>query len=96
MLMRCVTEPLAMHNIRVNCVCPGPVETEMWRASQIAQAKAIGVDPEAYYKAAVDRIPLKKTIKEAEIASAAAFLVSDWASGITGVALPVDGGFTAL
>ena len=96
MLMRNVTEPLAMHNIRVNCVCPGPVETERWRASKIAQAKAIGVDPEVYLKAAVDRIPLKRTIKDTEIARAAAFLVSDWASGITGVALPVDGGFTAL
>ena len=78
MLMRCVTESLAKYNIRVNCICPGPVETEQ------------------YYKAGVERLPIKRTITEEEIANAAVFLVSDKASGITGVAFPVDGGFTAV
>jgi enoyl-[acyl-carrier-protein] reductase (NADH) len=54
------------------------------------------MDFDTYYKAAVERIPLKRTITEAEIASAAAFLVSDKASGMTGVAFPVDGGFAAV
>ncbi|MDP2930910.1 MAG: SDR family oxidoreductase [Chloroflexota bacterium] len=96
MLMRCLVEPLARYNIRVNCVCPGPVETEKWERDQILQAKSSGVDPEIYLKAGRERLPIKRTITEEEIASAATFLVSDQASGITGVALPVDGGFTAL
>lgn len=96
MLMRCLTEPLARYNIRVNCVCPGPVETEKWKTGQIRQAKASGIDPEEYYRTSVGRIPLKRTITEAEIANAAAFLVSDRASGVTGVAFPVDGGFSAV
>lgn len=95
MLMRCVTEPLARYNIRVNCICPGPVATEKWRTGQILQAKASGIDPEEYYKASVGRIPLKRIITEEEIANAAAFLVSDKASAVTGVAFPVDGGFSA-
>jgi NAD(P)-dependent dehydrogenase (short-subunit alcohol dehydrogenase family) len=96
MLMRCLTEPLARHKIRVNCICPGPVATEKWRRGQVLQAEASGVDPEEYYQASIERIPLKRTITEEEIANAAAFLVSDKASAVTGVAFPVDGGFSAV
>lgn len=96
MLMRCVTEPLARYNIRVNCICPGPVATEHWKAGQVLQAQASGVDPEVYLQASIERLPIKRLITEDDIASAAAFLVSDKASGITGVALPVDGGFAAV
>jgi len=96
MLMRCVTEPLARYNIRVNCICPGPVETELWKTGQALQAKASGIDPEEYYKAGKERLPIKRTITEEEVANAAAFLVSDKATGVTGVAFPVDGGFTAV
>ncbi len=96
MLMRCVTEPLARYNIRVNCICPGPVETERWRKGLPLRAKASGIDPEEYYKASKERLPIKRTITEEEIANAAAFLVSDKAAGVTGVAFPVDGGFTAV
>ncbi len=96
MLMRAVTEPLAEYNIRVNCICPGPVATEKWKTGQILQAKTSGVSPEEYENASVERIPLKRTITEEEIANAATFLVSDKASGVTGVAFPVDGGFSAL
>ena len=96
MLMRCITEPLARYNIRVNCICPGPVATEKWKTGQIIQSKASGIDTEEYYKASVGRIPLKRTITEEEIASVAAFLVSDRASGVTGIAFPVDGGFSAV
>ncbi len=96
MLMRCVTEPLARYNIRVNCICPGPVETEKFIKNKVIQAEASGVDLEALLRASRERLPIKRAITEEEIANAAAFLVSDKASGITGVAFPVDGGFTAV
>ena len=96
MLMRCIVAPMAQYNIRVNCICPGPVATDKWLEEQRVQAKLSGMDFDTYHKAAVERIPLKRTITEAEIASAAAFLVSDKASGMTGVAFPVDGGFAAV
>jgi len=96
MLMRAVTEPLAKYNIRVNCICPGPVATDKWKTGQILQAEASGVSPKEYENSSVERIPLKRTITEEEIANAAIFLVSDKASGVTGVAFPIDGGFSAL
>jgi NAD(P)-dependent dehydrogenase (short-subunit alcohol dehydrogenase family) len=96
MLMRCVCEPLARYNIRVNCICPGPVETEKWKRDGLLQAKAAGVDPEAYYKSKVARLPINRTLTEEEIADAALFLVSDKASGVTGAAFPVDGGYSAI
>ncbi len=96
MLMRCVTEPLAQYNIRVNCICPGPVATQRWKDNNAERARAAGVDPEARYKAMGDRLPLKRVITEEEIANAAVYLVSDKASGVTGVAFPVDGGFAAV
>jgi len=72
------------------------VETEQWKQGQVLQAKASGIDPEEYYKADKERLPIKRTITEEEVANAAAFLVSDKATGVTGVAFPVDGGFTAI
>lgn len=71
-------------------------ETERWKKGLPLRAKASGIDPEEYYKASKERLPIKRTITEEEIANAAAFLVSDKAAGVTGVALPVDGGFTAV
>ena len=96
MLTRCLTEPLARYNIRVNCICPGPVETKEWKEGIIDKAKASGIDPEAYYKLSLERLPIGRNITEEEVANAAAFLVSDKASGITGIAFPVDGGFSAI
>lgn len=96
MLMRCVTEPLARYNIRVNCICPGPVATEQWKEMQVLRAKEAGVDPEVNYKALAERLPLKRILTEEEMANVAVFLVSDRASAITGAALPADGGFSAV
>ncbi|MBS0412718.1 MAG: SDR family oxidoreductase, partial [Proteobacteria bacterium] len=79
----------ARHNIRVNCVCPGPVETPIFR--QMEQ----GVGAEAYEAARrriVQRTLMNRFGTPEEQASAIAFLLSDEASFITGIAMPVDGG----
>ncbi len=96
MLMRCLTEPLAKYNIRVNCICPGPVATQRWLDNNVLRARALGVDPQERLKSLGDRLPIKRVITEDEIAAAAAFLVSDKAPAVTGVAFPVDGGFSAV
>lgn len=96
MLMRCIVAPMAKYNIRVNCICPGPVATDKWLEEQHIMANLSNVDFDTYYKAAMERIPFKRTITEQEIAEAALFLVSDKASGVTGVSFPVDGGFAAI
>jgi len=96
MLMRCVVEPLAAYNIRVNCICPGPIPTKLWEDIMNQRAISAGIDPQAARKAAGDRLPIKRLISEDEIARAAAFLVSDQALGVSGVAFPIDGGYSAI
>lgn len=84
---------LAPDNIRVNCVCPAPIDTPMLdifmgrpdvesnKAENLARMKQV--------------IPLGRVGTPMEVAQAGLFLASDDASYITGVALPVDGGYTA-
>lgn len=76
----------ADQGIRVNCVCPGPIDTPMTDA-----AKAIEPVMAEYEKA----IPMARFGRADEVASAIAWLASDDASYVTGHALVVDGGLTA-
>lgn len=71
----------APYGITVNCICPGPTETPMikqWSAEQVAGLTV--------------RIPLGKLAKPEDIGNAVAFLASDEAGYITGVALDINGG----
>jgi NAD(P)-dependent dehydrogenase (short-subunit alcohol dehydrogenase family) len=89
---------LAKEKIRVNAVCPGPIDTPMLRVfvARPDQKSTAGMDPEELVrKRAAGAVPLGRTGQPEEIANAALFLLSDEASFITGVALPVDGGVTA-
>jgi NAD(P)-dependent dehydrogenase (short-subunit alcohol dehydrogenase family) len=72
--------------VRVNCVCPGVIETPM--------TAALRADP-AWAEAALKRYPLGRFGRPEEIAAAILYLASDEAAFVTGVALPVDGGYTA-
>jgi NAD(P)-dependent dehydrogenase (short-subunit alcohol dehydrogenase family) len=89
---------LAKEKIRVNAICPGPIDTPMLRVfvARPDQKSTAGMDPEELVqKRAAGAVPLGRTGKPEEIANAALFLISDEASFVTGVALPVDGGVTA-
>jgi NAD(P)-dependent dehydrogenase (short-subunit alcohol dehydrogenase family) len=74
--------------IRVNCICPGGVETPMTAMLQMEGLKAIGEKLRKLH-------PLGRFGRPEEIAAAALFLASDDASFVTGSALVVDGGYTA-
>ncbi|HEU4401889.1 MAG TPA: glucose 1-dehydrogenase [Candidatus Polarisedimenticolia bacterium] len=76
--------------IRVNCICPGDVETPMLPDD----AKRRGMTWEAYLAGAANR-PLGRIGQPEEIAKAALFLASDDSSFMTGAALVVDGGGSA-
>ncbi|MEV6638880.1 SDR family NAD(P)-dependent oxidoreductase [Amycolatopsis sp. NPDC051371] len=73
--------------IRVNVIAPGPTETPM--LDELRRTIPGGVE------ARIAATPLRKAGTGAEVGSTAAFLLSDRASHLSGVVLPVDGGFTA-
>ncbi len=73
--------------VRVNCVCPGVIETPM--------TAELRRDP-AWRAAVLGKYPLGRFGQPEEIAAAILYLASDEAAYVTGVALPVDGGYTAI
>lgn len=73
-------------SVRVNCVCPGVIETPM--------TAPLRADP-AWRDAMVAKHPLKRFGRPEEVAAAILYLSSDEAAFVTGVALAVDGGYTA-
>src|SRR6266853_757581 len=96
--VRSLAKRLAPEKIRVNAICPGPIDTPMLRVfvSRPDQQQAPGdQDKEALIIRRAQQVPMRRTGKPDEIANAALFLLSDEASFVTGVALPVDGGVTA-
>ena len=83
-LTMAIAREVASRNITSNAIAPGFIETSMTAALS-----------EEFKQSAVKQIPLGRVGTPEDIASAVAFLASDEASYITGVALPVDGGATA-
>jgi NAD(P)-dependent dehydrogenase (short-subunit alcohol dehydrogenase family) len=80
-------------DIRTNVIAPGVVETPML-------AKFFGRDPNADIEAGVKKfidtgVPLNRVCTAEEIAQVALFLASDQSQYMTGVTLPVDGGYVA-
>jgi NAD(P)-dependent dehydrogenase (short-subunit alcohol dehydrogenase family) len=85
-----LTRQLALQwapSVRVNCVCPGHVETPL--------TASIMADP-AWRQAMVSKYPLGRFGRVDDVAAAILYLASDEAAFVTGVALPVDGGYTAV
>ena len=77
--------------VRVNCVCPGYVDTDMVRRDWIDKAD----DPESLEKMLRNYAPMKRMATPAEIASSVMYLASIESKFITGSALQIDGGATA-
>jgi len=80
----------AQQNIRVNCVCPSIVETELGLAS-IADSP----DPEGERQRRIAGIPLGRMGKPEDVAEMAVYLASDESSWVTGATMILDGGLTA-
>ena len=92
-LMASLAGRLASDGIRVNSVCPGPIDTPMLNIFMARPDQ--NADKDANLEMMKGNIPLKRVGTAEEVANAALFLLSDEASYITGVALPVDGGFVS-
>ena len=84
---RAAAAELAPHGITVNCICPGYFYTELTTAV---------LDTEMFQAFAQSHVPMKRYGKEGELNAAAIFLASDEATYVTGVILPVDGGYTCV
>jgi NAD(P)-dependent dehydrogenase (short-subunit alcohol dehydrogenase family) len=85
-LTRVMASDWVAKGIRVNCICPGPVDTPM-NAPWLADAEK--------EKFLVAGCPMGRVARPEEIASVALFLASDLASYVNGAIIPVDGGWTA-
>jgi len=90
MLTKAMALDHAHENIRVNCICPSIVETELVKGvfDQSEQGQALR-------KARVATIPLGRIGEPADVAEMAVFLASEESSWLTGTAIPLDGGVTA-
>ena len=84
---RAAAAELAPYNITVNAICPGYFYTELTTAV---------LDTPKFQEFASTHVPMKRYGREGELNAGAIFLASEEASYVTGVILPIDGGYTAV
>ena len=84
---RAAAAELAPYNITVNCICPGYFYTELTTAV---------LDTPRFQEFAGSHVPMKRYGREGELNAGVIFLASEEASYVTGVILPIDGGYTAV
>jgi NAD(P)-dependent dehydrogenase (short-subunit alcohol dehydrogenase family) len=82
----------AADGIRVNCVCPGFVETDMWTSLAREQGVLLNQSPEEFTRQRLHQIPLGRMERPEDVANVIGFLVSPRSEYMTGQALSVDGG----
>jgi len=89
-LTRSLAREMASRKIRVNCVCPGPTETEILAENRAEPARAARIER------MIRLIPLRRVAQPEEIAEAVAFFCTDASRYITGQVLSVSGGLTMV
>ena len=90
LLTRAMALDHAKENIRINCICPSLVETEIARA-----LFAAAPDPAAARRERLASVPMGRAGTPEEIAALAVYLASDESAWVTGAAYSIDGGQTA-
>jgi NAD(P)-dependent dehydrogenase (short-subunit alcohol dehydrogenase family) len=90
MLTKVMALDHAHEGIRVNCICPALVETELVR-----DLFGAGAEGEAARRARVAQLPLGRLGRPEDVAEMAVYLASKESSWVTGVAIPLDGGLLA-
>lgn len=92
-LTKSLCQTYAPDNVRVNAICPGLTDTPM--AFEFTSRKGDPEEAARNKEAMINAVPLRRMARPEDMAQAALWLASDASSYVTGVALPVDGGFTA-
>lgn len=85
-----IAQEMARHNVRVNCVAPGPTRT------RILESNTEDGDAEKLIEKMIRRIPLRRIAEPSEIAEVVMFLGSPRASHVTGQVVSVSGGLTMI
>jgi len=95
LLTKCMALDFGRYGIRVNCTCPGIIETQM--ADQLLSYRSLGDDDrkQALLETYEDRHMVGRLGRPEEVANVVLFLASDESSFVTGAAWPVDGGLSA-
>lgn len=89
--MRALADQYGRHNIRINSVNPGPVDTGRWDQLTAAFARDKSIDVETADRLAIGSISLGRIAKPEEVADVVVFLASDRASFVHGAELTIDG-----
>jgi NAD(P)-dependent dehydrogenase (short-subunit alcohol dehydrogenase family) len=84
----------APYNIRVNCICPGTIETPLLTKAVAGFDALTKIGKDAIYKMLEEAQPIKRIAKPEEIAHVVSFLLSNESSFITGALIAADGGYT--
>jgi 3-oxoacyl-[acyl-carrier protein] reductase len=91
-----ITKSLALAHagdgVRVNCVCPGFVETDMWDKVSREQGALLGLSATEFTRQRASQVPLGRMERPEDVAAVIGFLASPRAGYMTGQALSVDGG----
>ena len=82
----------AAEGIRVNCVCPGVVETDMWAHVAREQSVLLGLSPDEFTRQRAATVPLGRMERPDDVANVIAFLASSRSGYMTGQAINVTGG----
>jgi 3-oxoacyl-[acyl-carrier protein] reductase len=90
--LKSVSDEVASDGVTVNTICPGFTATDRLGVLAANVAERDGVSVDEVFAGWAAQAPVRRLLRPEEVAAAAGFLCSEAASGITGVALPVDGG----
>ena len=95
-LTRCVALEASAHQVRVNAICPGFVQTDMVETLKQEAARSGGVSTDAFVANMLARVPLGRIVEPEEVAALAVYLGSDESRSVTGQSMMIDGGMVML
>ena len=86
----------APYGVRVNCVCPGMIETEMWKMIDIEWGQMLGKNQGETWSERVNQVPMGRGGTPEDVARVITFLASDMAGYMTGQAVNITGGWVTF